>query len=124
MYNSFISQEKERKGNHKNVRKTYYCKLVFVICSYSTCRRTHVGIKSTQGTLAQEHVSTQGTFSREHVNTQGTLAREHVSMQGTLARGHVRHTIQQTPNIFAYSSFKSTNFRRQNKSIENLLFRP
>ena len=112
MYNSFISQEKERKSNHKNVRKTYYWKLIFVICSYSTwsCRHAkyarqvgtwarkyarHVGRKnvSTQDALTPEHVNTQGTLVREHVCTQDTLARERQSTQGTLAGGHVRHVI-------------------------------
>ena len=45
MYNIFISQEKERKKNQKNVRKTYYWKLIFVICGYSTwsCERVGAG---------------------------------------------------------------------------------
>ena len=118
MCNSFVSQEKERKNSHKNVRKTYYWKLIFVICSYSTWASRHIGTKSTQdtlvrehvstqstlahehvstqNTLAHEHVSTQGTLASDHASTQGTLTREYVSTQGTLARDHVRHAIQQT----------------------------
>ena len=65
IYNSFISQEKERKNNHKSVRKTYYWKLIFVIYSYSTWARRHLGTKSTQGTLQCKHVRHVGTWLRK-----------------------------------------------------------
>ena len=60
--------------------------LLFVVTE-----REHVGMQSTQGTLAlehakhaaHEHVSMQGTLAREHVSTQATFAHEYVSTQDT-----------------------------------------
>ena len=69
---TFLFHRKKTKNNNKNVRKTCFLKLIFVIS------REHVSTQSTQDTLAREHVNTQGTLAREHVSTQDTLAREHV----------------------------------------------
>ena len=101
MYNSFISQEKERKSNHKKQRKDIIENLFLLFVAIA---REHVDTKSTQGTLAHDHVSTQSTQEHEHVSTQGALAREHVSTKSTLARGHVRHAVQQTPITTTYST--------------------
>ena len=76
MYNSSISQEKERKNNNKNIRKTNYWKFIFVICIYSTYACRNLGTKSTQGTFAHGQVSTQGTLAREHLSTQRTWTRK------------------------------------------------
>ena len=68
MFNSFISQEKDKEQS-QNVRKTCYWKRIFVI---SVIAREHVGMQSTQRTLVREHVDTPDTLAREHVSTQGT----------------------------------------------------
>ena len=83
---------KKTKNNHKNVRKTCYWKLIFVICSYSTWTRRHAKHTRHVATWAR----TQDTLTREYVSTKDTLAREHVSTQGTLGREHIRHAIKQT----------------------------
>ena len=82
----YFTRKRQRKST-KNLKKTCYWKLIFVIWVIA---REHVGAQSTQGTLAREHVSTQGTLALGHIRTQDTLACEHVSTQGTLAREHVR----------------------------------
>ena len=82
MYNSFISQEKT-KSNLKNVRKTCYWKLIFVICSYSTWRfkdARHVD------TWPHKHARHVGTWARKHARHVGTRARKHARHVGTWAR--------------------------------------
>ena len=81
-----LFHREKRKNNRKSVRKTYYWKLIFVICSYSTWTRRHVGTK--------KHARYVGTYARKarwHVRTQDTLARKHARHIGTWARKHTRH---------------------------------
>ena len=103
MYSSFILQEKERKNNHANVRKTYYWKRIFVICCYSTWRRRHLGTKTRQ--------------ARYHVSTQDILAREHVSFQSTLARGHIRHARHVGTKVRKHSKHVGTWARKHSKHV-------
>ena len=87
----FYFTGKERKNNHKSARKTYYWKLIFVICSYSTWARNHLGTKSTQGTLPREHARHVATWARNHARRVGTWARTHARHVGTWARKYARH---------------------------------
>ena len=100
MYNSFISQEKERNNNHESVRKTYYWKFIFVICSYSTYACRNLGTKSTQGTFAREHVSTQRTWTRKVRNLADSRTGWVDAMKWFLCR-LAEHRIKLTiPNLF------------------------
>ena len=94
-----LFHRKKTKINHKNVRKTCYWKLIFVICSYSTWRRKHARNVGTWarnhvrhvGTWARNHARHVGTWARNHARHAGTWARKHARNVGTRARKHVRH---------------------------------
>ena len=91
IYNCFISQEKERKNHYKNVRETYYWKLIFVICSYSTWARRHEKHARHVGMWALKQARHVGTWAREHARHVGTRARKHARHVGTWAHKHARH---------------------------------
>ena len=96
IYNSFISQEKERKDHYKNVRVTYYWKLIFVICSYSTWARRH-----------EKHARHVGMWAREHARHVGTRACKHARHVGTWAHKHATHVCMwaRKARNLAYSMF-------------------
>ena len=90
-----LFHRKKTKNNHKNVRKTCYWKLIFVICSYSTWARRHA---STQGTpapkaskmWARRYAIHVGMWVRKHGRYVATSACKHTKHVGTLVREHVR----------------------------------
>ena len=88
-----LFHRKKTKNNHKNIRKTCYWKLIFVICSIV---RQHVDMQSTLGTLTRWHVSTQSTqgvrkWARRHPRHVGTWARDQARHVGTWEREYSRH---------------------------------
>ena len=97
-----LFHRKKTKNNHKNVRKTCYWKLVFVICSYSTwaCRHAkyerHVGTwtrktRKAVGTWARKQARHVRTWARKHARHVGTRVRKARKHFSTLARKHSRH---------------------------------
>ena len=64
---TFLFYRKKTKNNNKNVRKTCYWKLIFVIS------REQVGTQSTQGTWARKHARHVGTWARKHARHSSCL---------------------------------------------------
>ena len=77
---TFLFHKKKTKNNNKNVRKTCYWKLIFVIS------REHVGTQSTQGTWACTHARHVGMWACKYARHVGTWARKHSRHVGTWAR--------------------------------------
>ena len=76
---------KKTKNNHKNVRKTCYWKLTFVICSYSTWTRRHAKHARHVATWARK------AWARRHARHVDTWVRKHERHTGTWAHKHARH---------------------------------
>ena len=76
-----LFHRKKIKNNHKNVRKTCYWKLIFVICSYSTWRHKHA---RHAGTWAHKHARHVGTRARKHAKHVGTWARKASNLAGSI----------------------------------------
>ena len=102
-----LFHRKRTKNNQKNVRKTCYWKLIFVICSYSTWRHEntrHIGMwprkharhvdtwahKRTRH-MTRKHTRHAGTWACKHARHVGTWAHKHARHVGTWARKHPRH---------------------------------
>ena len=83
---TFLFHRKKTKGNLKNVRKTCYWKLIFVICSYSTWARRYEKQARHVITWARKHIRQVGTWAGKHARHAGTWARKHARQVDTWAR--------------------------------------
>ena len=94
---SILFHRKKTKNNHKNVRRTCYWKLIFVICCYSTWARKHtkharhVGKWACKARKARKHARHIGTWARKHARHVGTWARKHARHVSTRVEKHARH---------------------------------
>ena len=92
-----LFHRKKTKNNHKNVRKTCYWELIFVICSYSTWVRGHA-----------KHAKDVGTWARRPAGHVGKWAHEHAMHVGTWAHK------QQSSELFSLSFFSARFFKYHN----------
>ena len=99
---TFLFHRKKTKGNLKNVRKTSYWKLIFVICSYSTWARRYEKQARLVVTWVRKHVRQVGTWAGKYARHAGTWSRKHTRHAGTWARKHARQVdtwARKAPNL-------------------------
>ena len=77
-----LFHRKKTKNNHKNVRKTCYWKLIFVICSCSTWAGRHAKHTRHAGTWARK---ARKVWARRQARQVGMSARKHAGHVGTWA---------------------------------------
>ena len=93
---TFLFHRKKANNNNKNVRKTWYWKLIFVIS------REHVGTQSTRGTWARKHARHVGTWARKHARHVGTWARKARNLADSIIHCYFRLPIRNSLYTLSY----------------------